>query len=307
MKKELVSVIILTRNRKNDLKKCLESLQKSTYKRIEVIILDNGSRVEVSAWAKRFFPEFIFKRSEKNLGAAGGRNYCMKFTKGDYLLFIDDDTKIEKNMISELVEVLKNEKKVGIVHPKIYDMSKKGFLQGIGCDINLISGRVSTIGIRERDYGQYDNIKEISAAGCIWMVKREVIEKIGGYDEVYFTHYEDPDFSYRARKVGFKIYFVPKAQAWHKSIQSISDNRFLGYMGIRSVGRAYRVARNKMIFMRKFSPFPKDVIFFFFFMPIYAIIHSLVIIVSGRLDVLYQYWLGVFSGLWYSLTYSNFR
>lgn len=302
--KKSISAIIVTINRKKDLIRCLRSLQASEYKKIEIIVVDNGSKQPVSSWLRKLFPKVKLIRSEINLGAAGGRNLGIKFAKSKYLLFMDDDAEADKAMIRELLKVLQKNSTVGIVHPKIYDMGKRDVLQGLGCEISLLTGRVSAIGIREKDTGQYNSIKEVSTVGCIWMVKRRVIEKIGGYDEEYFIPYEDLDFSFRARKAGFEILFVPKALAWHKGIKLTFINPLIDYIGIRTADRAYRIARNKIIFMRKFSPFPKNLFFFFLLMPIYMIVHSLIIIAAWRLDILYQYWLGVLSGLWYSLGYS---
>lgn len=305
---KLVSVIVVTRNRKEELTRCLQSLRVSDYKKIEIIVIDNATSPPVSLWLKNKFKEIEVVRSDKNLGAAGGRNLGMKFAKGNYILFMDDDAEADTKMVSQLVAVLKNSSKVGIVQPKIYEKqsfsTSRNILQGIGCDISLLTGRVSALGIREEDTGQYDHIKEISTVGCVWMVKAEVIEKVGGYDEDYFIPYEDLDFSLRARKLGYKIYFAPKAVAWHSGIKSTFVNPLIDYIGIRSKDRAYRIARNKMILLRKFSPYPEKLIFFLLLVPIYIIIHSIIIIITWQLDILYQYWLGVLSGLWYSLSYS---
>lgn len=300
----LVSIVIATTNRKEDLKKCLKSLLNSSYKNTEVILVDNASSPPVSTAFIKQFPKTELIKSDKNLGAAGGRNLGIKHATGDFLLFMDDDAEADKEMIKELLKVLTAGKPAGIVHPKIYDSEKRNMLQGLGCDVNLLTGRVSAVGIREQDRGQYDQIRELQTVGCIWMVKKEVINKIGGYDEDYFIPWEDTDFSFRARKAGFKILFVPKALAWHKGKKSTFVHPLIDYIGIRSADRAYRISRNKMIFMRKFSPFPNNLIFFFLLVPIYALVHSSFIIIAGRLDILWKYWQGVISGFWYGFRYA---
>lgn len=300
-----VSVVVVTRNRKQELIRCLKSLSISTYKNIEIIVVDNGSGLPVISWAKKLFPKVSFIRNEENIGAAAGRNLGMKDVLGEYLLFIDDDAEADSEMIKELVLTLEKEKKIGIVHPKIYDMDKRNVLQGLGCDINLLTARVSAVGIREVDNGQYNQIREIQTVGCIWMVKKEVIEKIGDYDEEYFIPYEDTDFSIRAKKAGFKILFVPKALAWHEGKKSTYVNPLIDYLGIRSVDRAYRISRNKIIFMRKNAPAVNFLIFFFFLNPVYLLVHSFIIIMSGRFDILTKYYLGFVSGIWYVIKYNN--
>lgn len=303
MSKTLVSIVIATTNRKEDLRKCMSSILASSFKNIEIILVDNASNPPVLQSCKKPFPKTFVLRTERNLGAAGGRNLGIKNTKGDYILFMDDDAAAGKEMIKELLKVQEAEKYTGIVHPKIYDMEKRNELQGLGCDVNLLTGRVSAVGIREEDRGQYDQIRELQTVGCIWMVKREVIKKIGGYDEEYFIPWEDTDFSFRARNAGYQILFVPRAVAWHKGKKSTFVHPLIDYIGIRSADRAYRISRNKMIFMRKFSPFPKNLIFFFLLMPFYTVIHSGIIVYAGRFDILFKYWQGVFSGYWYSFSY----
>lgn len=304
---KLVSVIIVTRNRKKELIKCLKSVFESDYKKIEIIVVDSGSRPSVSPWLRKLPSNVKIMRSEKNLGAAGGRNLGIKFAKGKYLLFMDDDAQADKAMIGELLKSIQKDSKIGIVHPKVYDMKERNILQGIGCDVNLLTGRVSSVGIREEDEGQYDNIRNLQSAGCIWLVNKAVIDKIGGYDEEYFIPWEDTDFSFRAKKAGFKILFVPKALAWHKGIKSTFVNPLIDYIGIRGAERAYRIARNKIIFMVKHAPFSNILLFLFIFLPVYTFIHSIIILSSARLDLLLNYWKGVFSGFIYIIKKLYFK
>lgn len=296
--KALVSVIIVTRNRKNELIRCLTSIQASNYKKIEIIIIDNGTNPPVSSWLTKI-PKIMVTRSDKNLGAAGGRNIGLSLAKGNFLLFMDDDTKVHPGMIGELLNVFQRNSQVGIVQPKIFCMENKNVLQGIGCNINLLTGRISALGIREKDEGQFDKIEEISTVGCIWMVKKEVINKIGNYDENYFIPYEDLDFSLRARKKGFKILFAAKALAWHDSIKGTYINPWLDYIGIRSTDQAYRIARNKIIFLKKHAPILNLLFFLFFILPMYIVIHSLIILLSNRINLIFDYWKGVIAGLIY--------
>lgn len=306
-RKVLVSVIIVTKDRKKDLVICLKSVLSSTYTLIEVIVIDNGSKRKIYKSIKSLYPQVIVLRVDKNIGAAAGRNLGIEFSKGEYLLFIDDDAMVDTNMINELIVMFNKYQNVGVVQPKIYDMKDKNVLQGIGCNINLLTGRVSALGIREKDYGQYDSIREISSVGCIWMVKRELVKKVGGYDIEYFIPYEDLDFSFRIRKLGFKIYFVPKALAWHKGIKSTFINPLVDYIGIRNKDRAFRISRNKVIFMRKHAPFVNFLFFIVILLPTYCFIHSSIILLSWRVDLLIDYWRGTISGLWFAILYNNKR
>lgn len=301
----LISVVIATTNRKDDLAKCLRSLFLQSYGNLQIIVVDNGGKIPLTFWMKKNFPKVKLIRSDKNLGAAGGRNLGIRYAKGNYILFMDDDAQAHKDMVGELYKELVKDKEAGIVHPKIYDFEKRNVLQGLGCDINLLTGRVSAVGIREVDTGQYDKVQEIQTVGCIWMVKREVIERIGNYDETFFIPYEDTDFSIRAKRAGFKILFIPTALAWHRGVKDTYINKWIDYIGIRSADRAYRISRNKIIFMRKNATVKNFLIFFLIFNPVYIVIHSLIIILGGRVDIFSKYWKGVLSGIWYTFKYNN--
>ena len=135
------------------------------------------------------------------------------------------------------------------------------------------------------------------------MVKKEVFEKIGEYDEKYFIPYEDSDFSIRAIKAGFKNYATSFAKAYHQGIKKTFINKRLEWLGITSTQRAYYTMRNKLIFMRKHSPFPKNFFFFLVLTPLYLITHTLIISSTFRFDVLFRYWLGTISGIFYVIFY----
>ena len=306
-KKKLVSAIVVTKDRKDDLAECVESLFASSYEPLEVIIIDNASNTSVARWLKRKFPKTKVFRNRKNLGAAAGRNIGIKNAKGDYILFLDDDAKVGKDTISNLVKVFEKKKKAGVVQPKVYDKENPNLLQGVGHGINLLTGRIFAWGVREEDKGQYDELREIPMAGCVWMVKRDVIDKIGGYDEDYFIPYEDSDFSERARRAGFKVYCAGNASAWHKGHKRTYISPTIEWLGITSPERAFRVARNKLIFMYKHAPLVNFLFFLLVLFPLYTFGQSILILSAKRLDIFKNYWRGIFAGTGYvfSKTYKR--
>lgn len=298
-----VSVVIVTKDREKDLEECLKSYLNSSYKNLEIIVLDNGSKPPVATWFLKRYKNVKLITSEFNVGAAAGRNLGLRESKGDYILFTDDDAYAERDMVKNLVSVFESNPKAGIVQPLVYDRKNRKILQGAGHDINLTTGRIWASGVKEKDVGQYEGLREVPMCGCVWMVKDEVFKKIGDYDEDYFIPYEDSDFSIRARKVGFKLYCYSGAKTYHRGHKSTFVHPWIEWLGITSPERAYRVARNKMIFMRKHSPFPNNIIFFFILMPVYVISHSLIIILARRFDILIKYSIGVLSGTFYASTY----
>ena len=298
-----VSVVIVTKDRKKNLTECLDSYMASSYKNLEIIVVDNASKPPVLTWLPRKYKKVKLITSDLNLGAAEGRNRGLEESSGDYILFTDDDAIAGKDMVSRLVLVFEKNKKAGIVQPLVYDKKKKNVLQGAGHDIDLTTGRIKAWGVREKDRGQYDGLREVPMCGCVWMVRRTVFDKIGNYDKDYFIPYEDSDFSLRARKAGFKLYCTSYAKSWHRGPKKTYVHPWVEWLGITSVERAYRVARNKIIFMRKHSPFPNNAFFFLAMLPVYALSHTLIILFTRRFDILARYWLGLVSGVWYAITF----
>lgn len=302
-KKGLVSIVIVTRNRKKDLTECLDSYFRSTYKPLELIVVDNASRPPLLTWLPKRYPKVKLITSDTNLGAAEGRNRGLQEAEGEYIIFTDDDAYADKEMVKFLVEAFKAEKNAGIIQPLVYDKQKKNMLQGAGHDIDLTTGRIKAWGVKEKDQGQYEGLREVPMCGCVWMVKRGVFNKIGNYDSRYLIPYEDSDFSIRASRAGFKLYCYSLGKSWHQGLKSTYVHPWLEWLGITSSERAYRVVRNKMIFIRKHSPFPQNIFFFFVLLPLYVTLHSLIILSSGKFDILFKYWTGFLSGLWYSLIF----
>lgn len=303
MSNKLVSVVIVTKDRKKDLIDCVNSYLRSSYKPLEIIVVDNGSNPPLATWFTKKYPGVKLIISEFNVGAAAGRNLGLKEARGDYILFTDDDAYADKDMVRNLVSVFEENPQAGIAQPLVYDRENKQMLQGAGHDINLTTGRIWAAGVKVKDTGQYVGLREVPMCGCVWMVKGEVFDKIGDYDEDYFIPYEDSDFSIRTRKAGFKLYCYSQAKTYHRGHKSTFVHPWIEWLGITSPERAYRVARNKMIFMRKHSPLPNNLVFFLILMPIYVFIHSVIISLARRFDILLKYYLGVVSGTIYAITY----
>lgn len=294
-----VSAIVVTRDRKEDLLECVGSLQNSSYKLSEIIVVDNASKIPVATYLRKRYPKVKVIRNSTNMGVAAGRNIGIINSKDDYFLFIDDDARADKDMVRYLMEVFEEKKRAGIVQPKVYDKQRPNILQGAGHGINFLTGRVYAWGVMEEDEGQYDKLRKIPMTGGICIVKKAVVKKIGMFDEDYFIPYEDSDFSYRASQAGFGIYCSGQAKSWHQGKKTTYVNPTLEWLGITTPERAFRVARNKIIFMRKHAPIANFLFFCLVLLPAYGLMHSVLIVSSGRLDILSKYWQGLLAGIFY--------
>lgn len=220
MKKELVSIIIVNWNGKEHLSKCLPSLGQQSYKNVEVIVVDNGSTDHSVRFVKKNFPSVRIVQNKTNLGFAEGNNEGYKVALGEYILFLNNDTTVTKNFITELLKVLTNDKKIGGVQSKILFMDVPTQLDSVGSYFTN-TGFLYHYGVYAKDSKKFDKqISVYSAKGACMMFKKEVLEGImvNGeiFDNLFFAYFEETDLCHRVWLSGYEIVYVPKSVIYHK-------------------------------------------------------------------------------------------
>ncbi|PIB38708.1 glycosyltransferase family 2 protein [Maribacter sp. 4G9] len=240
----LVSIITVNYNESQVTIDLLTSLRHLTYKNVEVIVVDNASPNDDPSIIKETFPEIMLITSEENLGFAGGNNLGVKVAKGDYLLFINNDTIVPEHFLEPLVETLQKDTGIGMVSPKIkfhWDPSK---IQYAGyTPMNKWTIRNQSIGYHKMDDGSYDT-EGVTASihGAAMMVPGHVIEEVGMMNEMYFLYYEEHDWAEMIKRAGYSIYYQPKSYILHKESLSTGKNSPL---------KTYYIARNRIVFARR--------------------------------------------------------
>lgn len=221
----LVSVIIVNWNGKTDLHECLNSLFKITYSPIEVIVVDNGSSDGSVELVKRKFPNVKNVNVGKNLGFAEGNNLGYKKSTGEYVLFLNNDCIVTDDFLDKLVLYLKKNPTVGIVQPTIFFYRPNTIFHST---INSVGSFLLKNGfLYHQDYGKkfikqkYTKPFEIfSAYGACFLVKREVIEKVGLFDPDYFAYFEETDLCHRVWLAGYSVMTYPSVHVFHKGAQT---------------------------------------------------------------------------------------
>lgn len=263
-----VAVVTLNFNTADDTIALLHSLRhvKTDGFTFETIIVDNGSKEIFKIPEKLKSDSTILIRSDINTGFSGGNNIGMKeaLKRGaDYVLIVNNDTEMDKNLIVNLLKVIDSDPEIGVTTPKIYFAKGHEFHkdrykpQDLGKVFWFAGGHtdwanVTSIhrGVDEIDHGQYDKTEQITfASGCCMLFKREVLEKVGLFDDRFFLYYEDADLNERIQRAGYKIYYVPSAVLIH--INAASS----GGAGNGNVLQDYFITRNKMLFGMKYAPF----------------------------------------------------
>jgi len=221
-KNHLVAIVILSYNKKKDILECLDSIFNLDYNEFEVIVVDNGSSDGSVEEIKTKYPNVHLIESKINLGVAGGRNLGVKcaneILKYKFLLFLDDDIVIDKSALSEMISSFNSDGNIGIVTPKCYltNMPRVIGYAG-GMSVNLFIGKITDIGGGVIDVGQLDQSKFISSSAGLCLLRKELFNKVGMFDEKFNPYgWEDVDFSLSARQKGFKIFYNHKAVVFHK-------------------------------------------------------------------------------------------
>jgi len=244
MKPPLVSIITINYNESSVTLDMLQSLKEAEYHNVEVIVVDNASPNDDPDIIKKRFPNVNLIKSKKNLGFAGGNNLGVRAAKGDYLLFINNDTIVPKNFIGPLVETLEQDHTIGMVSPKIKFHWDDSLIQYAGyTPMNKWTIRNHSIGYHEKDDGRFDKEGETASIhGAAMMVPRKIIDEVGMMTEIYFLYYEEHDWAEMIKRAGYKIYYQPKSYILHK--ESIATGKF-------SPLKTYYISRNRILFARR--------------------------------------------------------
>ena len=222
----LVYIIILNWNGLQDTIECLDSVIKLNYSNFRLVVVDNNSTDGSTNIISRNYPKVIVIKNEENLGYAKGNNVGIRYAlenNADYLWVLNNDTLVEQNALLNMVIEAEANPHTGIIGSKIYYLNSAKRIWFAGAMINWSRGISNHIGMNETDVGQYDYVKEIDrVAGCSMLVKREVCNRVGLFDENLFLYVEEVDWCVRARRAGFKCLFVPSSIVYHRGLASIS-------------------------------------------------------------------------------------
>src|SRR3989338_6743898 len=224
-----LSIIIVSYNTKDFIEECLESI-KATSKGFdyEIIVVDNASEDNSLEMLKTKFPDVIVVKNQENIGFSKANNLGVEKSEGRYVLFLNPDTVVYEDALLNMVKFMDEHTKAGaatckLIMPngKLDDAAHRGFPNPWN-SLSYFSG-LSKVFPSSKLFGGYNlgfldfsKTHEIDAcAGAFIMVRRQVGEKIGWWDEDYFFYGEDLEFCFRLKGEGWKIYFVPSISVLH--------------------------------------------------------------------------------------------
>lgn len=241
-----LSVILVSFNDWIHLEKCLQSLLAvAPEKNLEVVVVDNNSSDGSPGLVKDRFPEVKLIRNEKNLGFAKACNLGIQASAGKFILFLNNDTIVNVQVLSVLLEKIRENPLIGAVGPallsgqKTYQVSfgkkvdffsefiQKGFF-------NLYNAKKLRSDSKARDVGWL-------SAACL-LARRKALEEAGCFDENYFLYFEDIDLCYKIKQSGWILRFLPQAHIIHFGGTSTSAVK---------ISSRYHYRKSQIYFYRK--------------------------------------------------------
>ncbi len=212
----IVSVIIVNWNGGKVFENCLKSLKSLTYKDWELIVVDNASSDGSLKYISKYFDKVKVIRNNKNVGFAPANNQGVKRAKGKYILLLNNDTIVGKDLLSALVQKMESNPHIGVIQPKIKIMDNPELLDNSGSFFTRI-GFLDHWGFMKKDSREFDQEKEVfSTKGACMMTGMEIVKKVGLFDPDFVSYFEESDFCWRVWLAGYKVIFFPKTFILHK-------------------------------------------------------------------------------------------
>lgn len=212
-KEPLVSLVIPSYNGKDLAIKLLESLKKTAYKNYEIVLVDNGSIDGTHGYVKKHYPYVKSVKIKKNRGFAGGMNFGIKHSKGKYIVVMNNDMTFHPNWLTELVKVAESDKTLGVIG-SAYTSKDANFIRLGYRESGKIILNFKPFDVLKLNSNKLPQVVEVD--NTFGLTRRDVLNKVGLFDEKYFIYWEEVDICYRAKKAGYKIVTATKSIVFHE-------------------------------------------------------------------------------------------
>ncbi len=248
----MVVVVVLNWNGRDDTLACLGSLRGITYGHLRVIVVDNGSTDGSAEAIRSLYPEVVVVETGQNLGFAGGNNVGMQEALklgADFVLLLNNDTVVPPNLVDAFAAAARRFPDAGVLAAKIYYLSDRDRIWYAGARWRRGAATFEHLHQGTVDDGGPPGVATDTEypCGCGMFVRSSVLRDVGLLEEDYFLLFEDADWGYRCRKVGYRCLVIPEAIIWHKVSASLG--------GFRGSLYQYFYTRNRLLWARRHLPF----------------------------------------------------
>lgn len=227
----MVSILLLAHNKLELTRECIKSVYGFTdSSSFELVIVDNASTdatPEYLSEVTRQHRNIKVTRNDQNVSFAQGCNQGARMASGDYLLFLNNDTRVTQGWLDEMLSVFQNEERVGIVGSRL--VYPDGGLQHGGVVLTLWRGLPINIDVNlEKEIPDSLEAREVFAVtGACMLINRDLFFDCGGFDEEYVYGYEDIDLCMKAAQKNYKIFYAPKSLVYHYASATFSEVKSL--------------------------------------------------------------------------------
>jgi hypothetical protein len=246
-----ISVIIVNYNVYEHIKHCIKSIKDNLNDySYEIFVVDNNSMDRSIEKIVNDFPDVLFIQLPQNAGFGAANNAALNKAKGNYLLFVNPDIIFLKDCIHKLILYIEKDSKIGITAPVLYTTQNKvdyyySFMPSLYSIIMQQFGLYNSahkMSYRMRDYldekinlGEPFEVEQVM--GACFLTRKNIYDKIGGFDEIFFLYQEETDWELRMSKLGYKIIILPEARVIHDHHSSANKlgKIYVGFHGIRSI------------------------------------------------------------------------
>jgi GT2 family glycosyltransferase len=224
---------------------------------IEFVVIDSGSFDGCGEMLAKQFPTVRFIQSPSNLGFAAANNRAFEASTGDYLLFLNPDTELVQPAIDNLCSAARALKDAGVLGCRL--LNSDGTLQSsciqpiptlanqaFGAEFLMRTFRKTGLWGAAALDGRADDPQEVEGvSGACLMIRRSTFQDIGRFNEDYFMYAEDVDLAYRAKKAGYRNYYIPSASVVHHGGSSSNQaaSAFAAVMMREAIWRFLRKTR----------------------------------------------------------------
>jgi len=223
IKKPLVSVVIINWNGIQFIDKCLKSIISSTYNNLEIIVVDNNSSDGSPEYISKNYPNVKVIKNNRNLGFAAACNIGIKNTRGDIVVVANNDIWVDSSWLDPLIE-LASKPEIGIVGPVVLE-PRDSSIQNAGYRLHVSCYPIAIFQGRKYQSEELPSLITVDyVSGAAMVARKDLLVKLGKFDERFFAFYEDADICLRVKKLGYRCYICTTSRIYH--FGSASWNKF---------------------------------------------------------------------------------
>ncbi|MEI7534369.1 MAG: glycosyltransferase family 2 protein [Comamonadaceae bacterium] len=286
-----VAIVVINWKLKETTLECIRSVERSGTP-CRVLVVDNGSGDGSVEYFAEHAPDAEIIALPKNVGFGRACNIAIRRVlidpTSEYILLLNNDAIIEPETLPALLAAAAAAPQVGIFGPKIYYHDRPDTFWYAGSRRRRWVFAAADTGRGQRDTGQFEQRCEVDYIfGAAMLIRRQVFETVGMFDEQFFLYLEDLDLCLMTQRSGFPLHFVPQARVWHSVSASTHD-----HLGIRR----YHMVRSTILFLKKHTTawtFTPTLLFW----PLVGLHFLLNDVLAGHVGVMRLYFSGLFHGM----------